>query len=219
MNAVEIIPREEDFIFIRPGGQWLKLREETNWNRERLRSLQVEYSKCKTDLAKRFFIGTVVETVKMNGGRFLRGATVEKRNETGGTKSRIVWHVVDDGPMIFDSLQRIIRQMNASAGRDRRALIVDLQSVETKIDKINQIITAFRSNLEQYKKYAQPQPEVKRPRIAKCATPAKKRKVLAKFDSATELISDLVGFVDQWVAVPPQDGSQSDDESSDVASV
>eukprot|EP00977_Amphora_coffeiformis_P014068 scaffold3849_cov179-Amphora_coffeaeformis.AAC.6 len=104
---MSVVPTENDFLFIKPGGEWYKVRQKTAWTSERLRNLATGYSWYRNDEYKRRYVQkNIIDAVHKNGGRFLRpGAGAG------------VWDLVEDENYVMVDIMRILRQMRKGKGQ------------------------------------------------------------------------------------------------------
>ena len=116
-----IHPRDEDFLFVKPGGKWQKVRQKRAWNSDRLHVLAIEYGKAGTHHKRDFVQTHIIAVVHQDGGRFLRGSEHERE--------RVSWDVVQDQDWIEEELMRILRNMychNTAKGNDVQLMVVDM---------------------------------------------------------------------------------------------
>ena len=138
---MSVVPTEKDFLFIKPGALWHKVRQQTAWTSERLRNLSDGYSWFQDDAYKRNYVKkNVIDVVKKNEGRFLRpGATAG------------VWDIMEDESRIMIEIMRILRQIKNSYERKEDALrkvhaSIDkhLSMIERRVEEMSSVLKALQ---------------------------------------------------------------------------
>lgn len=117
----DIVASEKDFLFIKAGGEWHKLRQQTDWTSERLNNLAIGYGKFEDALFKRQYVKKkIIDIVFKKQGRFLRAGTARGK-----------WIHMHDEDVVTVELMRILRQIRQRVVNDES----DLRKVHGSIDR------------------------------------------------------------------------------------
>lgn len=193
--SAPIVPTQEDFLFIKPGGQWQKVRQHTKWDSKRLKNLADEYSAFSSYTDKRDFVTeTVLKPTKENGGRFLRGTLVKQHESSTESISYVDWTIVDEP---CEEVMRILRQRRKRTLQQEQEMIADIETVDEKLGQLSEQITGLQATVGRMKTsfvVAEDGKGVKRPRVADELTSYKKRKVMKSLD---RMVSDALACSEQ----------------------
>lgn len=139
-----VIPNKHDFLLIKPGGRWLKVRQQSAWNSERLGPLAAPYAQIpKAESAqKRTFVQTqIIQPVHQQGGRFLRGHVLDN--------GRVWWQVVTNEDGLEDDVMRILRNLQKLQKSNAKKLETTVAGITAKVQHVRDILAVVHMTLEQ----------------------------------------------------------------------
>ena len=137
-DKARVAPIQRDFLFVKPGARWLKFRQKTVWDRQRIGRLALVYSKKSCDSEKRALVEQFVHLVWRQGGRFLRGQETENENVH-------YWAIVTDQNVIVRDVMCILRQTRNRLDLKERTLTQKVGQVAQTLQRLKVVISDIQS--------------------------------------------------------------------------